>query len=301
MLNACNKSFVVVNAFADGPFGGNPAAVFTQAAGLSNETMAAIARQLNLVETVFVFPEEEGAVDFRLRYFTPHGEIPIAGHPTVAAWLAMWHEDIADVRKRSTFRQVNLAGQQDIFLEPDPHGAPMVTMQQPRPEFIDAELSADCVASTFGINRDDLVEDLPIKAVNTGLGHVIVPVRSLNGLMRVSRNIEPLKKLCTSVGMREAQLFCFEAYNKQYDLHTRNLCPREGLEDPACGQGNAALAAYLARYKWPDKSTFSLRNEQGTVVDMKSVIHTRIDRHADEIEVFVSGTGVVMLEGRFLV
>lgn len=296
MLNG----FVVVNAFADGPFGGNPAAVFTQATGLNDETMAAIARQLNLVEIVFVLPGQGGA-DFRLRYFTPHGEIPIAGHPTVAAWLALLHEGIVDMKLRRAYRQVNLAGQQDIFLEPDPRGASMVTMQQPRPEFIDAELSADQVASTFGISVDDLVQDLPVKAVNTGLGHVIVPVRSLEGLMRVSRNIEPLKKLCAGVGMREAQLFCFEPYDKQHDLHTRNLCPREGLEDPACGQGNGALAAYLAKYKWPDKSTFSLRNEQGTVVDMKSVIHTRINRHADEIEVFVSGTGVVMLEGRFLV
>lgn len=58
MTIAKNKTFVVVNAFAAGAFGGNPAAIFTEAAGLSTETMQSFARQLNLVETVFVLPAE---------------------------------------------------------------------------------------------------------------------------------------------------------------------------------------------------------------------------------------------------
>ena len=77
-----SKRFVVVNAFATVPFGGNPAAVFTNAQGLDDATMQAIARQLNLVETVFILPAE-GDADFRLRYFTPEAEIPVAGHPTI--------------------------------------------------------------------------------------------------------------------------------------------------------------------------------------------------------------------------
>ena len=72
---AQNRQFVVVNAFAGSPFGGNPAAVFTNASGLETETMQALARQLNLVETVFVLPGD--AVDFHLRYFTlqPDGAV----------------------------------------------------------------------------------------------------------------------------------------------------------------------------------------------------------------------------------
>lgn len=62
-MSGDNKKFLVVNAFAHGPFGGNPAAVFTDAAGLDCDTMQGLARQLNLVETVFVLPAE-GEADF---------------------------------------------------------------------------------------------------------------------------------------------------------------------------------------------------------------------------------------------
>jgi len=82
MLNTENKNFLVVNAFAVRPFGGNPAGIFPHAEGLSDEEMQLIARQLNLVETVFVFRGTEPNVDRHLRYFTPLKELPIAGHPT---------------------------------------------------------------------------------------------------------------------------------------------------------------------------------------------------------------------------
>jgi trans-2,3-dihydro-3-hydroxyanthranilate isomerase len=108
-------------------------------------------------------------------------------------------------------------------------------------------------------------------------------------------------QLCRAVGVREAQLFCFEAMDNNSDMHTRNICPREGIEDPACGVGNGALSAYLSRFCWPTKAEFSLKIEQGTIVQMPSMIHTRTTRIGETIEVFVGGSGVVMLEGQFLV
>ncbi len=108
-MEAHNKKFLVVNAFADGPFGGNPAAVFPEATDLDSDTMQSFARQLNLVESVFVMPAHCGA-DFRLRYFTPNGEIPVAGHPTIAAWLALIHQQMIEGDSRTNYRQVNLAG-----------------------------------------------------------------------------------------------------------------------------------------------------------------------------------------------
>ena len=84
-----SRNFYIVNAFTDKPFGGNPAGVFLNASGLSDQQMQAIAKQLNLVETVFITPLNAKEADFELRYFTPHKELPIAGHPTIAAWCAL--------------------------------------------------------------------------------------------------------------------------------------------------------------------------------------------------------------------
>ena len=299
-LIAQNRQFVVVNAFANGPFGGNPAAVFTNASGLENETMQAFARQLNLVETVFVLPGE-GDSDFRLRYFTPNAEIPVAGHPSIATWLALVHKQMIDAQKRTSYRQANLAGIQEIEIDYSDPNNPVVTMKQPPARFLDTSCTKEQVASVFAISVDDLDQTLPIRAVDTGLGHLIVPLRSLDALFRVKRQIELLRELCKSANIREAQLFCFETTNNSYDMHTRNLCPRDGLEDPACGVGNGALSAYMSKFCWTTKTDFNLKIEQGTIVQMPSLIHTRTIRKDQTIDVFVGGAGAIMLEGNFLV
>lgn len=293
-----NKRFLVVNAFAEKPFGGNPAAVFPNAQGLPQEMMQSIARQMNLVETVFVTSETD--VDFRLRYFTPKAELPVAGHPTIAAWCALLHEGIVNTEDRNIYTQGNQAGVQEIKVERSKRGKPVVTMKQPSARFLDTSCTAEQAAAVFSISKDAIDDRLPIQAVDTGLGHLIIPVRTLDVLMSVKRRIEPLKELCQKNGVREAQLFCFETFDKTCQLHTRNLCPREGLEDPACGVGNGALTAYLSRfYRYADND-FTLRIEQGNIVDMPSVIHTRAMRSKEDVKVFVGGSGIVMMEGQLI-
>ncbi len=298
MINP-NTEFVVVNAFAERPFGGNPAAVFTNASGIDSDTMQAIARQMNLVETVFVLPGNDD-FDFQFRYFTPSAEIPVAGHPSIAAWLGLSYKRVIDVGQRVSYRQGNLAGTQEIEFDCTEPERPVVKMKQPQPRFLDSEIDVEQVADVFALGVDDIRTEFPIRAIDTGLGHIIVPLRSIDSLFRVKRQIEPLRQLCQSAGVREAQLFCFDAQDKSLDLHTRNLCPREGIEDPACGVGNGALAAYISRYCWPSKPEIDLKIEQGIVAEMPSVIHTRTIKKADVLDVYIGGHGAVMIEGNFL-
>ena len=85
------RQFAQVDVFTDTPYAGNPVAVVLDAEGLDDARMAAFARWTNLSETTFVLPVEDGAADYRLRIFTPGGELPFAGHPTLGsahAWLA---------------------------------------------------------------------------------------------------------------------------------------------------------------------------------------------------------------------
>ena len=85
------RRFVQVDVFTAQPLKGNPLAVVVDAAGLSEEQMAAFARWTNLSETTFLLPPTDPAADYRVRIFTPGGELPFAGHPTLGsahAWLA---------------------------------------------------------------------------------------------------------------------------------------------------------------------------------------------------------------------
>jgi PhzF family phenazine biosynthesis protein len=85
------RRFVQVDVFTAQPLKGNPLAVVVDAGGLSEEQMAAFARWTNLSETTFLLPPTDPAADYRVRIFTPGGELPFAGHPTLGsahAWLA---------------------------------------------------------------------------------------------------------------------------------------------------------------------------------------------------------------------
>jgi PhzF family phenazine biosynthesis protein len=82
--------FRQVDVFSDEPLRGNPVAVVHDADGLSDEQMQAFARWTNLSETTFLLAPTDTAADYRVRIFTPGGELPFAGHPTLGtahAWL----------------------------------------------------------------------------------------------------------------------------------------------------------------------------------------------------------------------
>lgn len=76
---------VQVDAFADKPFTGNPAAVMPLAAWLADDVLQAIAAENNLSETAFILPDETGESDFELRWFTPVSEVALCGHATLAS------------------------------------------------------------------------------------------------------------------------------------------------------------------------------------------------------------------------
>ena len=86
-----------VDAFADGPFTGNPAAVCPLDGWLPDEIMQAVAAENNLSETAFFVPEGDG---YRLRWFTPTAEVDLCGHATLASafvvfgWLAPWRRSV---------------------------------------------------------------------------------------------------------------------------------------------------------------------------------------------------------------
>src|SRR3954452_7524021 len=84
------RRFTQVDVFGAAPFAGNPVAVVLDGEGLDDEAMARFARWTNLSETTFVVAPSAPEADYGLRIFTPGGEIPFAGHPTLGcahAWL----------------------------------------------------------------------------------------------------------------------------------------------------------------------------------------------------------------------
>src|SRR5450759_1538912 len=86
------RRFRQVDVFSDRLGYGNPLAVVADADGLDNDELARFARWTNLSETTFLLRPTQPSADYRVRIFTPGGELPFAGHPTIGSchtWLAL--------------------------------------------------------------------------------------------------------------------------------------------------------------------------------------------------------------------
>src|ERR1700751_3862832 len=120
--------FVTVDVFTDRRFGGNPLAVFTDAEGMSDSDMQALAAEFNLSETTFVLPPADPANTARVRIFSRKAEMPFAGHPNVGTgWVlaglgrpkggALRFEEIAGrVEVQANSNQVPIAAPQPLTL-----------------------------------------------------------------------------------------------------------------------------------------------------------------------------------------
>src|SRR5262245_14423063 len=85
--------FFQVDAFADKPLTGNPAAVMPLERWLDDALLQAIAAENNLSETAFTIPCDEGGADYELRWFTPTAEVELCGHATLAAGHVLIHSE----------------------------------------------------------------------------------------------------------------------------------------------------------------------------------------------------------------
>lgn len=285
-------NFEVINSFTKEMYGGNPAGVVHyKNSQLSTQDMQKIAKQLNLVETVFVSRSIDENFEFELKYYTPSKELPIAGHPTIAAWVSIIN-NYPEIKSGEYF-QKTLRGIQKIEITKEPEL--VVWMQQSEPQFIMIEESINYIADIFSINESDIICD-SILGVDTGLGHLIFEVNSLDALNRIKRNLEPLEKICNKYNLNEAQIFCNDTHDPINDIHTRNICPRDGIEDPACGVGSGALLAYMLKRKKINE--LQLLIEQGNIIDMPSVIISIGKKEGEKYSIKIGGAGIKMIEGK---
>ncbi|OTY60470.1 PhzF family phenazine biosynthesis protein [Bacillus thuringiensis] len=292
------KEFMVINSFSGENLTGNPAAVFFEPSGLDNNALQNIAKQINLVETVFVYPSNNA--DFLFRYFTPNKEVSLAGHPTIAAFIALVNSKKIDLSKKNIYQIETQNGIREVVIE-NVRNQVLVKMKQSSPKFISPIINKKTIANTLGINEADIASNLPIQTIDLGVKYLVIAVNSLNALMSVKRDIQLLQELCENLGVREVQIFTFDTYGEDFDFHTRNLCPREGMEDPACGMGNAAVGAYLANNYYNKQKCIHLRAEQGTIVKMPCLIELFISKKQKDIELYIGGTGKKVVEGKFFI
>lgn len=212
-----------LDAFAERPFTGNPAAVCPLERWLPDDLMQAIAAENNLSETAFLVPHD-GSDEYELRWFTPEVEVDLCGHATLAAGAVVLDSlrpkaHTADFRTRSGPLQVRRAGER---LELD------LPLDEPRPWETTAGL-----AEGLGVAPLDVVR-------GTEYGLARLPdedlVRTVRPDMERLSRLGPLGVIVTAPTDLPG-----------LDFVSRFFAPRAGVpEDPVTGSAHCLLAPYWA-------------------------------------------------------
>jgi trans-2,3-dihydro-3-hydroxyanthranilate isomerase len=295
--------FFTADVFTDRLFGGNQLAVFPQAGGLDTRVMQSIARELNISETVFVFPPSDPAHTRRLRIFTPASELPFAGHPTIGTAFVL--ASVGEV-------PLGAGGASIVFEEGVGPVAVTVRAEQGRPGY--CELTAarlpeegptppplEEIASAISLRPEDLrASDAPPRGFSCGVPYLFVPVRDEATLARARINFPAWERALSNWWTTAVYPFAESVSRDGTDFRARMFAPALGVpEDPATGSAAAALAGYLAGAGAPDSGTLQWVVEQGVEMGRPSRLHITCERAGGRISaVRVGGSSVLVSEGR---
>jgi trans-2,3-dihydro-3-hydroxyanthranilate isomerase len=296
--------FVTLDVFTDKPFGGNPLAVFPDARGLDHAQMGAIAREFNLSETVFVFPPANGSHTRALRIFSPAGELPFAGHPTVGAahaLAALGDIALAGGTTRIVFEE--LVGPVPVMIRSE-HGRPVYCELSVAklPETGPPPPSRTTLAEMLGLSASDLQAGSFVpQAVSCGLPFLLVPLRDRDALARASLVLERWQSVLSGFWARDIFLFTRDPDHGGTEIRARMFGPGVNIvEDPATGSAVAALGGFLAARDSRAEGTLSWTVEQGVEMGRPSSLRVEADKSGGAVTaVRVGGGSVMMSEGEF--
>ncbi|MDJ0765855.1 MAG: PhzF family phenazine biosynthesis protein [Myxococcota bacterium] len=256
-------TLMIIDAFTDKPFSGNPAAVCLMDEHKDETWMQHLAAEMNLSETAFVVPRASG---FDLRWFTPKAEVDLCGHATLASAHALWETRLLNPDVAAAFhtksglltvRQWGDRYQMDFPAEPAEASAPIAGVLQ--------ALGVDALWT--GRNRMDLLIEVDCEDT--------------------VRNLKPDFGKLIDMGTRGA-IVTAASDTKEYDFVSRFFCPGLGInEDPVTGSAHCCLGPYWqGKLGKSELKAIQLSKRRGIVG-----IHVQGDR------VLLFGKAVTVLKG----
>ncbi|WP_394525647.1 PhzF family phenazine biosynthesis protein [Paenarthrobacter nicotinovorans] len=226
------RPFAQVDVFSTKPYQGNPVAVILDGDGLDDAAMLRIAKWTNLSETTFICPATTDAADYRVRIFTPGGELPFAGHPTLGSAHA-WIENGGVPRDETVVVQecaaglIKVARRDDIFS----FAAPPLR----RTGELDETFLRDITAA-FGIRRDHVISH---QWVDNGPGWAVVRLATAQEVLDLTPDLSLIPTaMVGAIGAYPA--------GSEHAFEMRTFAPGVGVaEDPVCGSMNASVGQWL--------------------------------------------------------
>lgn len=258
------RRFAQVDVFTAQPMKGNPLAVVIDADGLSEAEMAAFARWTNLSETTFLLPPTDPAADYRVRIFTPGGELPFAGHPTLGS-AQVWLASGGDAKRPGMVVQECAIGLVRVRRD----GARLAFAAPPlqRSGPVEGAALREQVLRALRIAPQQLLD---LVWVDNGPGWLAARLTDAASVLALQPDFVAMQGL--KIGVVGAQP---EGADTQFEV--RAFVPALGVpEDPVTGSLNAGLALWLqAAGHAPDRYIAA----QGAALGRAGRVH--VNREAD--------------------
>lgn len=273
------RNFKQVDVFTSRPLFGNPVAVVLDADGLSDADMQQFANWTNLSETTFVLPPENPAASYRVRIFTPRAELPFAGHPTLGTAHAVLEAGVAQSRNGKLVQECAV-GLVEVTV-----GDTGLSFRLPRYAAAPADDAGTIIAAIGGAS---VVRGLP-QVLDVGPRWVIAEMASLDAVAHLDPDLTALATYDRHHGTTGLTVFACGAEGTL----VRSFAPADGIaEDPVCGSGNGAVAAYRLLAGQIDDGDRYIAS-QGLQIGRDGYVHLRVDGK----DIHVGGQCVTCITG----
>ncbi|MFT4040881.1 MAG: PhzF family phenazine biosynthesis protein [Thermomicrobiales bacterium] len=228
------RHFAQVDVFSPTPYLGNPLAVVLDGTDLDDATMHRVARWTNLSETAFLLPPTTAGADYRVRIFTPAGEVPFAGHPTLGSAHA-WMEHGGVSQRPDCVVQECAVGHIEVRRGDGvlSFAAPPTRRSGPLEEAYVTQ-----IAQAFGIRRDEVLEH---QWVDNGPGWAVIQLATANAVLQLEPDLAQIPTaMVGAIGAYPA--------GSRDAFELRTFAPGVRVpEDPICGSMNASVGQWLFR------------------------------------------------------
>ncbi|MEE5055704.1 PhzF family phenazine biosynthesis protein [Pseudomonas alliivorans] len=284
-------SFKQVDVFTFERYKGNPVAVVLDAKELSDAEMQQIANWTNLSETTFVLPKTQEQADYRVRIFTPGSELPFAGHPTIGTAHALI-EAGAIVPTDGVVVQECGAGLVRLDVTIDEAGKQLISFELPHPKFEPFDTQRiDELEACLGTS---ISREYPPVLVDVGARWVVVQLASAQQVIANKPDLQSMK--VSNLRDRATGVIVFGKYpvDGTADVEIRAFAPACGVcEDPVCGSGNGAMAAFIRHTGQAEAFGSQFRASQGQILGRAGFINLEV---SDEV-IKVGGEAVTCIDG----
>lgn len=284
-------SFKQVDVFTSEQFKGNPVAVVLCAGALATHEMQQIANWTNLSETTFVVPAINPAADYRVRIFTPGGELPFAGHPTIGTAHALLEAGIVAARGGLLIQECG-AGLVRVNVASEQNEQQWISFDLPSPAL--TPLNNRHVEELEDMLGVSVRRDVCPALIDVGPKWIVAELWDAVAVLKSTPDFARMKS--HDLRNRTTGIVIFGEYPAMAEarIEVRAFAPAHGVEeDPVCGSGNGAIAALVRGSARSDRFGNGFLATQGGVLGRAGCLRVTFD----EEHIQVGGMSITCIDG----